>query len=253
MLTMSSGPFMCVNCGRGRADSLFKSYGVKGEPVNRSACHLRLTECEECGRPVDEYVELESSILLIDAVLLKSRFPRHLCNSSICGKSCVKLALLLLVADSVFRWSRTRSPHLSYVRLEYLFYVTFAEVLCHNIILYSLIVAAFTATVGRAAPTGKLVKMLIFCSFAKLMHLLPVLWPCDWETGIQVVVQAVLVVSLSQSLATLSSDDTGKERLSFRSAAAVVLIAKVILLVALLLRPDAPAHLSIQSLIDLVI
>lgn len=59
---------LCVSC-LAPTDSLYVTYSNK---------HIQLTQCTECHKPVDKYVERDNVILFIDLLLLKSGAYRHL-------------------------------------------------------------------------------------------------------------------------------------------------------------------------------
>lgn len=257
MLTLSSGPFVCVSCGHGPYDSIFKIYGSaeSGDDVIKPVTHLRLTECTSCKHPVDDYVELETGILLIDAILLKKKFTRHLINCDIENKSFIKFAVILIVADTVFKWSRNQNKDSAhYVDMEYQFYMTFAEMLWQNLLIYSLIILSLMAIVKNNIPVTKVIQILVICSFAKLMNILTMLWPSDeLQTVIEIIIHMILMTSMSQSLVLMSSDGKGKDRLSFVSAAAIVVAAKLILVAILLLRSDMGFELEPVTIASLVV
>lgn len=59
---------LCVSCLT-PTDSLYVTYSNK---------HIQLTQCTNCHKPVDKYVERDNVILFIDLLLLKSGAYRHL-------------------------------------------------------------------------------------------------------------------------------------------------------------------------------
>lgn len=295
MLSLSTGPFTCVNCGRGKSDSIFRVYGNAGKdkekpanasstpsapttkaskssagtPVPPSVSHLKLTECNLCGRAIDDYVELETSILLIDALLLKSRFYRHLINCVISGKAALKLALILIVADSIFKWSRISAElsrqlaakgitgGSSYVELEYRFYLTFADMLAQNLMVYMLMHCTFWLFAPNARATGAQVfKILILCSFVKLLNLLTVLWPAPdhMQPVIDVLIQIMLIVSLVQALRVCSLDsETGQQVLNVPLAFLIVLFAKTTVVSMLYHGTGGKIQLTPTNLLSMVI
>lgn len=288
MLSMSSGPFTCINCGRGKSDSIFRVYGKTpsdekpattssgtmtrstttastGSAIPPSVSHLKLTECEFCNRPIDDYVELETSILLIDALLLKSRFYRHLANCVISGKSVLKLAIILIVADSIFKWSRVsssfpvndQSSGSNYVELEYRFYLTFADMLGQNLMTYTCMHCTFWLFVPNARTNAsQVVKILTLSSFVKLLNLLSVLWPAPTHIQplIDVLIQVMLIVSLVQGLRVCSVDsDSGQESLNFPIAFLIVLFAKTTVLSMLYHGTGGRITLTPANLLALVV
>lgn len=299
MLCLSSGPFTCVNCGHGKADSIFRVYGKaaaekekesahgcgsstgassatskassksSGTPVPPSVSHLKLTECSECGRAIDDYVELETSILLIDALLLKSRFYRHLGNCVISGKAAIKLALILVVADSLFKWSRISADLTrqlaangftgasSYVELEYRFYLTFADMLAQNVLVYLCMHCTFWLFAPNARATGsQVLKILILCSFVKLLNLLTVLWPAPdhLQPLVDLIIQVMLIASLVQALRACSLDsDTGQQVLTVPIAFLIVLFAKTTVVSMLYHGTGGKIQLTPANLLSLVV
>lgn len=76
---------MCVECGCRARELLLKSASVD-----------QIQRCTGCGRRVDRYFELNSTIKLIDLLLLKRRVFRHYLFN--CGKSPVLRMVLVLAA-----------------------------------------------------------------------------------------------------------------------------------------------------------
>ncbi|CAL9732758.1 protein Arv1p [Monosporozyma unispora] len=64
---------ICINCAQPAA-SLYVVY---------SNNHIQLTDCSNCGKEVDKYVEIDNVILFIDLLLLKPGAYRHLVYNSL--------------------------------------------------------------------------------------------------------------------------------------------------------------------------
>ncbi|CDO94058.1 unnamed protein product [Kluyveromyces dobzhanskii CBS 2104] len=59
---------ICINCG----------YPVESLYVVYSGNHIRLTDCPNCSKIVDKYVEFDSVLLSVDLLLLKEGAYRHI-------------------------------------------------------------------------------------------------------------------------------------------------------------------------------
>lgn len=64
---------ICINCAH-PAESLYVVY---------SNNHIQLTDCSNCGKEVDKYVEIDNVIMFVDLLLLKPGAYRHLVYNSL--------------------------------------------------------------------------------------------------------------------------------------------------------------------------
>ena len=100
--TPPSNSFRCVECGA-PVKSLYTKY---------SKDNVRLTQCGNCKKFADKYVEHDYVLIFIDLVLIKPQADRHLLFNSLVGKddrlhpSIQRLAILLLLFDVYLVWAR---------------------------------------------------------------------------------------------------------------------------------------------------
>ncbi|XP_050294060.1 protein ARV1 [Anthonomus grandis grandis] len=89
MLKSNLNFYYCIHCGE-KTQTLFKKY---------SETVLKLTECKNCGKTADKYVEYDIVIIIIDLILLKNIAYRHLLlNTEF--KNFWKLAVILMLLES---------------------------------------------------------------------------------------------------------------------------------------------------------
>lgn len=214
-----NGPFTCINCGKGKCDDLYRVYGSKKGPVNQvpaQVTHLTLTECPDCGQPVDNYIELDNCILCLDGILLKMSFFRHcLLNCQLTTLTSFKLFLLFILCDSLFTMSRvTRNfsrPNvdLTYYWFELIFYSSIlvslvkccldylTVLLCFNLI-------SFCLPKSRADTSMRhVIKCLIFSSYFKLFNIILALWTSEFEAATNIIVILLQITSLSRCVEVL--------------------------------------------------
>ncbi|KAL1414781.1 hypothetical protein MTO96_007247 [Rhipicephalus appendiculatus] len=104
--------YACVHCGETQ-QQLYKSYGPD---------LLKLSRCSRCNRVVDEYIEMEFSIVLIDAVLQKLEAYRHIIFNVGMGRPW-KIALLFLLGEALEHWMSRQQTHKAGYDLEWHFYI----------------------------------------------------------------------------------------------------------------------------------
>lgn len=190
-LLSPKGPYVCVNCGSPNNSSVFKMFGnsvtyhsrspstagtsssLLSSAQNRSGMTHKLTECERCKKPVDEYVQLDFNILFLDAVLMKHRFYRHiLLNCSISNKNAFKMAVIIGLCEAFQRWttlngvvsasdqtavssnevSKNSASLKTYFQLEVSFYLIFLCVIIENA-LFNVIFYAIFQLFARLLPS----------------------------------------------------------------------------------------------------
>ena len=208
MLSISAkGPFTCINCGQGRSSSVYKVYGQNEKDV--PVTHMKLTECPACKKFVDDYVELDSCILFLDALLQKPRFYRHLLiNCNLTNRLTVKVFILFLLTDTIFSWSRntsveTRSTESSYVELEFAFYWTFIRCLMENVIFCFFLIInlrCWFQVFDKEIPDKEILTAIIYSSFPKVFKILTILWVSEFQTLSIIMLDILHVLSVTQSL-----------------------------------------------------
>ncbi|KAL3205433.1 hypothetical protein MRX96_011318 [Rhipicephalus microplus] len=104
--------YACVHCGETQ-QQLYKSYGPD---------LLKLSRCSRCNRIADEYIEMEFSIVLIDAVLQKLEAYRHIIFNIGMGRPW-KIALLFLLGEALEHWMSRQQTHKAGYDLEWHFYI----------------------------------------------------------------------------------------------------------------------------------
>lgn len=192
-LLSPKGPYVCVNCGSPNHASVFKLYGnsvtyhsrspstagtsssLLSSAQNRSGMTHKLTECDRCKKPVDEYVQLDFNILFLDAILMKQSFYRHiLLNCSISNKNALKMAVIIGLCEAFQRWttlngvvsasdqttvssdshavSKSSVSSKTYFQLEVSFYLIFLCVIIENA-LFNVIFYALFQLFSRLLPS----------------------------------------------------------------------------------------------------
>jgi hypothetical protein len=225
MFVLSScGPYVCVNCGFGDNQSVFKVYGKKSSngsannPVmNGSTTHLKLTECLKCNKPVDEYVQLDNSILFLDAILQKQSFYRHiLLNCKFDKKVPLKLAVVFGLCDAYRKWSTLNEAqhYKSYIELEFSFYLIFTRSISENLLFYSILYLLFVS-MAASAKSRNLLSSFIICSYGKIFALPAILWAAELKPIIDILLETFLLISLIQCCRVKANNIITKVRATF--------------------------------------
>lgn len=230
-----SGPYVCIHCGFDANDCVYKTYGKDKEGdkglhrfgrLPSSLVHLKLADCPKCNNPVDDYIELDSCILFIDAALQKTRFYRHiLVNCHYTYNVPLKLSVVFGLCDSFRNWSSAHqdsSIGQSYMELELSFYQIFFESMLGTLLLHLLIVALFRISVGSFNFVN-LILSLVVCSYVKLINVAVVLWAAEFQSINSVLLELVYMFSLAQCCRVKSSN-----KLSLFKALTLIAVAKLI-------------------------
>lgn len=201
------GPYVCVNCGYSDNQTVFKIYGKNSSngssfnhPLNPSPSHLKLTECLNCNKPVDEYVQLDNCILFLDAILQKQSFYRHiLLNCQSDARVSLKLAVVFGLCDAYKRWWKINEAlhYKSYIELEFSFYLIFTRSISENLLFYSILYILFIL-LASSAKSKNLLSSLIICSFGKIFALPAILWGAELTPIIDMLIEVFLIISLVQ-------------------------------------------------------
>ncbi|KAF2264077.1 Arv1-domain-containing protein [Lojkania enalia] len=112
---------ICIEC-RCRVKTLYTTYSKADDRALGKG--VRLTQCPNCKRFADKYVEHDFVVLFIDLVLIKPQVYRHLLFNRLgrdddkFDRSIVRLGVLLLLFDVYLTWARIEklslpltSPH----------------------------------------------------------------------------------------------------------------------------------------------
>ncbi|PSN69476.1 Arv1-domain-containing protein [Corynespora cassiicola Philippines] len=100
---------ICIEC-RHPVASLYTSYSKADDRALGKG--VRLTQCRNCGRFADKYVEHDFVVLFIDLVLIKPQVYRHLLFNRLgreddrFDRSILRLSILLLLFDVYLTWAR---------------------------------------------------------------------------------------------------------------------------------------------------
>lgn len=191
--------YICIHCGT-KSNQLYKKYGSD---------LLKLTRCSSCGQPVDEYIEMEFSIVFIDTILQKLEAYRHLVFNAGIKKSW-KLALLFLLGEALELWLSEHyvpsrgwqddlgRPFAVELELEWRFYLTCLLLVVSNTLFILLVTAALCLCHRRDLANGCTVRSLIVGSYGKMLGLPAVLWNCDPDVT-RYVVAAFFLLSQVQA------------------------------------------------------
>lgn len=114
--------YRCVNCGCPTKE-LYKTY---------SPTIQKLSECEECKKTCDSFVEFDSIFIVIDLVLLSSQAQRHVLYNTSC-KNLYKAFMVITLLESfcLFResFSNNYDSRNDALYLEKGFYLSTVQVL----------------------------------------------------------------------------------------------------------------------------
>lgn len=213
---LSKGPFTCIKCGSGQEEALYRVYGSKKAPANlipAQVTHLTLTVCSNCGNSIDNYIELDDSIICLDAVLQKSSFYRHcLLNCQLKCATAAKLFILFVLCDSLYIVNQVPRSSLAnvngnYLLFEIIFYSSLLISLLENILLYSilillfnLVIVCFSCSFRDVKLNSYLLKCFIFSSYYKVFNVIIVLWSSEFQYLVDLMVALLQIVSLAQCI-----------------------------------------------------
>jgi len=176
------------------------STSLLSKAQNKSGMTHRLTECEKCKKPVDEFVQLDYNILFLSGILQKQSFYRHiLLNCQVSTKNALKMAVIFGLCEAFQRWTTLNgavsasdlqavpSPNLisskTYFQLELSFYLIFVYVTIENALfnliffglfrLLSHVLARGPDKLHSVAPENAVSMLdlflsIVICSYGKL-------------------------------------------------------------------------------------
>ncbi|KAJ6217916.1 hypothetical protein RDWZM_009073 [Blomia tropicalis] len=240
-----NGPYVCINCGYADNATVFKMYGNMVQYHSRSPSTAgtnqlmaqssknhgmthRLTECAQCHKPVDEYVQLDYNILFLDAILQKQRFYRHiLLNTITDNKIAFKMVVMFGLCEAFNRWTtlngavsatdQSVNANListkTYFQLEVSFYLIFVRVMIEavlfNLIYFSMfrlfewiIHSTKTKIINHYSRFNvffmDLAHSMIICSYGKLFIIPSYLYAGDLKWIIDLLIQLFWLFSLIQ-------------------------------------------------------
>ncbi|KAM8846056.1 protein ARV1 [Synchiropus picturatus] len=192
---MGKAEFRCINCHE-KATELHRDY---------SNCILKITICESCKKPVDQYIEYDPVIILIDAILCKTQAFRHiLFNTSL--DIHWKLCVFCLLCEAYFRWfllhgSESSSDPADIIRYtkEWEFYGLFG--------LAALELSAFCggvlAFLWLLLPTlqpEQLLRALLLSCYGKVLLIPAVIWEHDYSPVSLALIKLLVLTSNAQAV-----------------------------------------------------
>uniref|UniRef100_A0A131YND4 Protein ARV n=1 Tax=Rhipicephalus appendiculatus TaxID=34631 RepID=A0A131YND4_RHIAP len=160
--------YACVHCGETQ-QQLYKSYGPD---------LLKLSRCSRCNRVVDEYIEMEFSIVLIDAVLQKLEAYRHIIFNVGMGRPW-KIALLFLLGEALEHWMSRQQTHKAGYDLEWHFYIICLFLVASNAVFIAAVILLTRLSARCLCDWTLLARAVILGSYGKLLALPANLWGCD--------------------------------------------------------------------------
>ena len=250
-MLLPHGPYICVNCGFTHNKSVFKMYGHSvpyhsrspstagtstslSSVANKSCMTHRLTECEKCKKPVDEYVQLDYNILFLDAILQKPSFYRHiLLNCQVGHKNALKMVVIFTLCEAFQRWSTLNGAvsasdqqiaavptsnlisSKTYFQLEVSFYLIFACVFIENALFNLIFICIFCILSHLLSETGSVqsvprtqqvwyVSMLdlflsiVVCSYGKLFIIPSYLYAGELKLIVDQLIRLFFLFSMVQ-------------------------------------------------------
>lgn len=198
--------YVCVNCGNPDNPAVIKVFGNHGnKSSDLPSTHLKLAECTVCRSSVDEYVQLDNCILIINGILQKTSFYRHiLLNCELPMKLVLRLAVVFGLCDAYRNWSqKSKSVEDSYMELEFSFYFTFAKSLLETIILY-LMIYSFFRIFAFKTNFKSFMTSLVICSYSKLFNVFSVLYASELRPFVEIILDIFQIISLAQCLRVIS-------------------------------------------------
>ncbi|RWS26543.1 hypothetical protein B4U80_00166, partial [Leptotrombidium deliense] len=148
------------------------------------------------GLFVDEYIQLDNCILLLNAILQKTSFYRHiLLNCKIPGNVPFKLMVVFSLSDAYRKWSLLKQNPDTFVDLEFTFYLTFVKVVIENVLFYLFTYVVFKLFVWRT-ELKDFVNCLIVCSYGKLFNVPAVIYASELKPIADVILETYFLLSL---------------------------------------------------------
>lgn len=204
-------PVVCVNCGYQSNPSLVKVYknllddcdSVGDDEPNQQSrkCinpfNLKLADCLNCSQPVDFYLQMDNCLLLLDAILIKTTFFRHIIHNCQPPKFLpVKLFIVYCFCETFKDWSSACNQKITqHHQFESIFYDIFFKSIISNGLFFITIYLMFTRETSMS--NGKhFLSSLVITSFCKLYKLPVTLWPSEHQNLIDLLLEINLFASL---------------------------------------------------------
>ncbi|KAK3783417.1 hypothetical protein RRG08_033678 [Elysia crispata] len=213
--------YQCIECGSG-VDTLYRDY--KGGSI-------KISRCISCGNVADKYVEYDSVIIILDALLLQRQAYRHLLINKR-SDSPWHLALLLWICDAFSKLVLQRSElsskgllgedpiNYSYLGMElYLNYIIAASELLT--LLSAVLVVFFIKHMWHQRDTGMnselITRAVIVASLGRVLAIPALLWGQSYGQLYVTLCEGFVCLSSLQALRVVSEG-------SFRTIWAVVAV-----------------------------
>ncbi|XP_056676802.1 protein ARV1-like [Monodelphis domestica] len=187
------------------------------EPGDYNHGMLKITICRSCQKPVDKYIQYDSVIILINAILCKAQAYRHILYNTkinIHGKLCI----FCLLCEAYLRWlhlqdsSQDTDPDdiIRYAK-EWDFYRMFTiaslEQMAFFIAIFFGLWLIQPATLRRKSNYILLLKALLLSSYGKLLLIPAVIWEHDYTPLCLKLIKVFVITSNSQAIrVTLNID-----------------------------------------------
>ncbi|XP_025017027.1 protein ARV1-like [Tetranychus urticae] len=232
--SLPKGPYVCVNCGHQSNYSLVKVYGPDSKKYDHGGnlitdgikngddyvdfkpqksinpLNLKLNDCSECGKPVDYYLQMDSCFLILDAMLMKTSFFRHIIHNCQLSKSLpIKLFIVYSFCETYKEWSSQCTTQIAYAELESMFYTLFLKNIFFNLIFFLSIFIIFSLRSGNFYQR-RLLSSLVISSFCKLYKLPVTLWPSESQEIVDLLLEINLFAGLVQCCSVAFHQQIGK-------------------------------------------
>lgn len=253
------GPFKCIHCLKKESRCLYRVYGgtevCGSNKIPADSSHIIPRECSKCGKPIDNYLELDNSIVFLDALLLKSSLFCHcLLNCQLKNLTCIKLFILFVLSDTLFKVMQKESFYNDgYLKFEIAFYYSLFKSIIDNILLYFFIIIYykligyifsiiqynfFKSFIPICHPPNGLneifllEKCLVFSSYYKLFNIILCVWPSEFQDALYSIVTLLHLTALAQCIKTVQNgsmfsnlNSCQKSRFSLPFASSIVILS----------------------------
>ncbi|ESO93588.1 hypothetical protein LOTGIDRAFT_161699 [Lottia gigantea] len=204
--------YQCIECGC-QATNRYQILGNK---------HIiKITHCKNCEKPVDKYIEYDSAIIYLDAMLLKIPVYRHiLVNEKHKFCDILKLIILLLSCDALSKWKLEKSEKNSerlepirvfYAALEIDLYWNYFLAVCQwfvyiaTLVILIYITEKFFNKNSSVTSYILLVKSVVISNFGKTLVLITLLWGSSYSYIYLILGKIFVTASNIQALRVITS------------------------------------------------
>lgn len=190
--------FVCVNCGA-TATSLYKEY---------STGVLKICFCDTCKKPVDQYIETDTSVVLIDAALQRLESYRHFIYNKP-PKHGWKFGFICILCDAYTKWFSKKKEMgnlQSYLELEWTFYIACIQSILDNLVFFTILwclILIFLRS-SKIRPKSVMASLLTVAGCGKLFTIPSVLWGLDSGQTNEYLIYGFVLTSLIQTCRVLN-------------------------------------------------